>query len=537
MPVPRITDERVRATPLPSARVTPSADAETFGGGASAERLQAATTDVLGTAQKAIIQQRNNADDIAVQDSDLKASQLQTGLQVGASQMRGKNAAGSVDYVTNGWNHGVADIEKGLNDRQKALLRPKLNARFESLNRYTQVHTSEQLQAYDTESTNSYVENARNEGVLKYANPDDVDLSMYQQQGAIISYAKRNGLSDEKVKELLTESRTKTISGVIQKAITDGNVPLAKQYYEKGKDYLTGNDVTQVGNAVKNASLIYDAQQITNQISEKGLSAEKVYEEVKKIDDPALRQAVLKNVTAEYRAQENLAKLEKQASKKQYDTTVYTLADKLVKKQLTKEEIDRMVTAGEVLPDDALPFKIAISSPQEWDAIKSDPKRQAQGGRFYVDVINKLDNGADISQILTNAVKQYNNGELDQTDLAWIMRAASMKNNPAEKSIWERFVSTVPAMMRNFGMAGAFSVMRGWNFQMDPIQYYKQYLQTAVSQKVGIDTPPKYLVNAYGFLKQLFDGEQQTEQRPRKNENAKSDTSDSGSDEAESDAE
>ena len=118
-----------------------------------------------------------------------------------------------------------------------------------------------------------------------------------------------------------------------------------------------------------------------------------------------------------------------------------------------------------------------------------------------------MQKGQDVSAVVASAARAYGNGEIDKTDFTWVLRAASNRDDPTQKAVWNKFMALMPSAISNLGVAGAYEFMRSWDFKKNPQEHYREVLANAIAGPVGFNTPPKYLVNAFGFMRKLFDGQ------------------------------
>lgn len=521
MPTPPRYNQRVKQAPLPTVRTSPDASAEAFGGGESARRLSTATRGLGEEALKIGLYERERADNLSFQSNDMSLSELQTQIEVESKKMQGKNAAGAIDYANKTWQDGYKEIEKNIpNDRVKAMVGKSAMTRYESLNKSVQLHMANEFNKYDTAQTEAYIANARIEGGTHYKEPDRIAQSLIQQEGAIQKQAVRMGWDEEITKKKIFDATSKTHADVLSNMLLNGESKMAQEYHEKYQSSMTAASSKTLGESIKKAVLRDDSLKMANEIVTEHSNAVDAMKAVEAIQDPELKERVRKDVNTQFKVQENLKKKEAEQIKQAYGQNVFKSAELLNKGQLTPDYIQNQVITNQMTPDDANVFKIAMASPKEWKSWSEETSssgaavNQAQGGMFFVEAIGALDKGDDISKIITTAVSQYNDGKIDNVDLAWVLHAAEMRNQPEQKGMWDRFVSTVRSAVKNLGYGGAMEYMKSWDFKTDPHDHYKQAIDTALSGAVGINSAPKYLVNAFGFMRQLFDGEQSGEKKP-----------------------
>ncbi|MBA3755529.1 MAG: hypothetical protein H0X02_04585, partial [Nitrosomonas sp.] len=121
---------------LPNARVSVDSSLESFGGGQSLDRVNSA---VQGVGQQVIRiqeEEKKKADDVAILEADLKASKLQTEIEIQVKNMRGKDAAGGIDYADKEWKKRSEELMGSLsNDDQRAQFQRVTAARYSTINK------------------------------------------------------------------------------------------------------------------------------------------------------------------------------------------------------------------------------------------------------------------------------------------------------------------------------------------------------------------------------------------------------------------
>lgn len=245
--VPRYDGPKEKLNPVPNVQVSGgSADSEAFGAGPSSTALSTATRTAFQNAEKVAIQAKQKADEVAYLNGDLKAAELQTRLKVEARKMRGQDAFGAPDFIDKEWQKGYDEIRNGLqNEEQKAAFDRAAVVRRANLNEDVQLHVASESIAFDTDTTNAYIETARNEGVASTENPDRMALSLFQQEQAIVGYADRNGWSKEQIEAKITQVKSDSHVAFVDKMLNDGQVDLAKKYYTDHKSEIVGKEANR----------------------------------------------------------------------------------------------------------------------------------------------------------------------------------------------------------------------------------------------------------------------------------------------------
>lgn len=234
--VPR-AQRQVQDAPLPSARVsTGGTTAETFGGGASLDKVSGAVSDIADIGLRIQAETRAQADELKVQDADTLQEMAETDILKGIQGMQGKNAVSSIDYMNDEWTKRNIEIEKTLtNDRQKSAFRKVSAQRYGSLYKTTNGHMAREFETYKDQSYTDNVIASQTSAALHYQEPERIERSLLQQEAATARYAERKGLSKESYNKLISEARNKTHVNVLNRMLSDGRLDMASPYYEKNK--------------------------------------------------------------------------------------------------------------------------------------------------------------------------------------------------------------------------------------------------------------------------------------------------------------
>ena len=315
--VPRYDSPQVAPAGIPNARVSTSAPIEAFGGGQAAQGLANATQGVANNAFDLAQAEKKKADDLSFLEADMKASQLQTEIELGVKDRLGKDAAGSADYAKDEWQKKSSEIRESLpNDDVKAAYDRASMVRYGNINKTVQVHTDGELTKYETDLTKSYISNARDEAVINYGDPERVSLALFQQQAALTKLFDKKGINpnDDIAKKAMSEEISKTHAGVIEAMLADGKDQMASNYLKANKDSITDAETrTRIDKAVNDGSLLGEAQRNSDRIVAKSTGMSEALKEAAKISDPKARAETEKLIEHKY-AIDKAARAERQDS-------------------------------------------------------------------------------------------------------------------------------------------------------------------------------------------------------------------------------
>lgn len=247
MPTVRTYQKQEKLQPLPNVRLNPSAaDAEAFGGGDSLRAATVAGREAMKDLGGVAIQARQQADELSALEADLKLSEAQTRIELEAKKMRGKDAAGAIDYANEEWRVAHDEIGRSLTGNAKNKFESAARVRASDLNKSVQMHTANEFVRHDKETTEAYVENTKSQAARNFKDPSLVAQSLYQQENAILGHGKRNGWSDEQIANAIITNRGDTHATVIDAMIGAGQVDAAEKYYERHKDQLIGDKAKSI---------------------------------------------------------------------------------------------------------------------------------------------------------------------------------------------------------------------------------------------------------------------------------------------------
>lgn len=235
---------------------------ETFGGGTGPAQTNAALQSTLDVAQRSVVtrdirlreeaeKQKLIADGVMTQDADLLLSKAQTVIDVQSQKMRGRDAAGAVDYAGGEWKSKVSEIRATLaNDEQRLKFDESVKSREAQLYRSVQAHMANEFINTRRTSTQDYMDNEYGNAIRNYSNPKAIESSIENQENSFLRLAKAEGYKGATIKKGLADIRTKTHSGVIDRMLAQGDAVLAKDYYEANKDQLDDAASTKVLNSI-----------------------------------------------------------------------------------------------------------------------------------------------------------------------------------------------------------------------------------------------------------------------------------------------
>jgi hypothetical protein len=126
------------------------------------------------------------------------------------------------------------------------------------------------------------------------------------------------------------------------------------------------------------------------------------------------------------------------------------------------------------------------------------------GGDFYINALQALGDGESDKAVISSAVKAISRGDMGVEDLKWILVASKERSNP---DTFTKIKQVASEAYRNLGSRGLRDITRAVDFYKDPVGTYQKSIQDLLGEKLSYQKAPKYLIDAFGFVTNIFDGE------------------------------
>ena len=246
--MPQVPQYQPQVSPqgVPSARIGPAASPESYGAGIG---------DTLQRAGAQLYQQElYHQDRAAVLEAETKVNAVQLQIQDQLTNLRGKDAARSVDFALGAFDKAHADIMSGLtSDRQRYYYSQAAARTRESLNRSALVHFHRENEAFQENTFQGFMTESLNVARANYQDPMTVAFQRMQREGAIKDRAQRLGYSGtpQEASELVA-ANSAIHKEVIGAMLANGEDQAAATYYAKVKNkevngYVVGNETIKPG--------------------------------------------------------------------------------------------------------------------------------------------------------------------------------------------------------------------------------------------------------------------------------------------------
>lgn len=302
---PRYNQPQVQEAALPGVRVDTNAPIEAFGGGRANQAL-GAVSDLSNKVAKIALEERDKADDVSLAEQATKLKQWKIDRlyneQSGALVQKGQNAFGLPETVGDEYNKFTEELMASApNDRVRSKLTRFAQNEGLDINEKLQVHVGRERMQYDKDVTEGLVKTAQDDALVNFNDPARVEENLGLMRGAILKSAERNGIPGVEVDRMMTEQTGKVHSAIIERHLNSGDDRVAKAYFDKYGDQLTGSQKMSVEKALEAGMLRGESQRSSDAILKKyGENMGGALEEARKIEDPKLRDETLGQLKQNY---------------------------------------------------------------------------------------------------------------------------------------------------------------------------------------------------------------------------------------------
>lgn len=311
--VPRVT-RQVQLQELPGVRLTAAETPESLGAGvaeAQGQQGQAlagigAKTAALGEGMyaKAIEEERKRADDVAILSASSQLAQWENKRiydpTSGALTVKGQAAFGLPEQVGQEYSDRADEIGATLTtDRQKQTFARIRAERGIDLDGTLRKHTYAEIQQYQGQELQAFVDNSRSAAIANATDPRRVGVELQRQVDAITTHAPQLGLGPEALQKQIDAARSATHVGVIEEMLAQDKSQSAKIYFEETRSQINGEQLARIEKALEVGTTRKEAQKQADAIVSAGGTLTEQREKARKIDDAALRDQVMERVEHE----------------------------------------------------------------------------------------------------------------------------------------------------------------------------------------------------------------------------------------------
>ena len=419
--VPTYEAGQVRTRGVGQNQLSTNAPIDAFGGGAAVAGQAKALDNVLGTANKMVVEYQDRANKLRTEEAENEAATKMSSLfsgseedgEEGAISKKGKDAIGVAGEYLPKFDQSVKEIASGLSNevQREAFLRKAQGRRAifaEQLNR----HETAEVEKYEDQTTQAGIAISQDEAIKNYADPVMVGAALTRQRELIQDFAKAKGFSPEQTQAALTKSLSTTHSMIITQMLdsgTSGDTAKAKAYMDVMKGEMTGEDYTKISKAVDAGDLRAESMKTADAIMGKGLSQSQALAETKKIEDPKLREETTRRVRDDYAAKTQA----EQADKNQVYQSSF---DKI---RLSKGNIDAVSPAAMAFMD-----ADQVKALQNYASDQKAGKTAVTDPATYSEIITQSSVPALKDKFLQrDLLVDFGNGKLSMSDFQELTKA------------------------------------------------------------------------------------------------------------------
>ena len=247
--VPKLTENRIRQTPVPGVRVSTQLDPEASGYGPSAKKTTKAARDLAVKVENIALAEKQKADKIKVRDASAKMAEFENDFlfnpQTGAINKKGENSFTIPEEFNEAYNEKIEEINSSLANRTQKMAFTGIAQQYHSsIERTINKYISGERLEYDMQVTESVLENESTAAINSYENLERVALAMDRIETTIVDFSKTNGMPEEWEKAKIFDAKNKIHIGVVDNLLTK-NTAAAIEYYKSNKEEINQKDLTE----------------------------------------------------------------------------------------------------------------------------------------------------------------------------------------------------------------------------------------------------------------------------------------------------
>jgi hypothetical protein len=210
---------------------------ETFGGGASAQRLQQAQAGLGDAGVKLIAQMQEDADRALAQEFDARAVAKKNEIMFTVKKdYRGKNAAQAPEFYNSEWNKFIESERENMpNSRVVGLTAKRYNTYFNQINSQSQTHMFAEMEQYVTDITATNIEASTDDSAKNWGNREIEVDSIAKIEASAANLAQHKGWDPKTEKVYLDAQMNNFHKRQIEQRLVDGFGEEAEEYFKRNK--------------------------------------------------------------------------------------------------------------------------------------------------------------------------------------------------------------------------------------------------------------------------------------------------------------
>src|SRR5581483_4342452 len=176
---------------------------------------------------------------------------FEAGLKQDALSKRGADAANLPQQVSQAFDTYAAQQEGTLRtEPQRRAFRELAVSRKLGLLDWTNTYASGQRQQYLSDSYNANIASARQDALNNAKDPASVQNNLTLQDMLTRQYLKTQGAAPETIEQTAREEQGKTVTGVAEGLLANGDYKAAQGYFDAYKDVLPGPTQESLSNRI-----------------------------------------------------------------------------------------------------------------------------------------------------------------------------------------------------------------------------------------------------------------------------------------------
>lgn len=301
--VPVYQQNQVQDSQVPERSAIAKPNAETLGGGEAG--INKAIDAVAPIYEKVFKDQREKADKVVLYEADARLSKLETSIlhdpKTGALNKQGRDAFDVGTVAMSEYEKSAMEIEDSLpsDDQKIAFARLRLE-RGSNIDRALNKHISTETVRYESEVATNFVKNEQDAAIKNYQDPERVRFALEKQETALKDFGAANGMSEDKIKQMVLTSKSKTHSEIINRLLNDDQDQTAQAYFNMNKDTISGDDLATVEAKLETGSTRGKSQRFVDSALKSKLSEAEAINKARDIKEPKERDAAYERIKMEY---------------------------------------------------------------------------------------------------------------------------------------------------------------------------------------------------------------------------------------------
>jgi hypothetical protein len=303
MPIVPRQERQVDLNRLPTPQlggIPSSAPAEAFGGGQAGQALGQGLNKIADSVGRYQEQAAQKANEVWGTGADLTLSQKQSDIERAVKNMKGKDAAGALEYAKAEWEKVAEETRKSAsNGLQQDAAEKLLQARWVSLKKLTNSHSDSEFNALDKLQNKEYLKATANEAMQNKDDPERVALALMNQAAEVERFGRRQGYTDAIIKQQQLEENSGTRVAVLNSILSSQDPykdSKAKAFFEANKSGFTELDEAKASKLVEEATMTGESQRQADKIFASSGSLSAALEQTKSIQEPKLRDETTRRV-------------------------------------------------------------------------------------------------------------------------------------------------------------------------------------------------------------------------------------------------